>query len=413
MWAAALALVLAAGPLFGAGPPASPAQLREKALALNELTGTKPMFGTLLALVDDKDGTKQLLAVAAKMIKEKPQPFNRNASYLLARAAEHLKDVEASAAFYRLNALLNVKLMSERGVANAYLGLIQMYSDNKKFAESEKACKEVLGIEGDEQGDLEEIKPQVMSRLVLVIAKQGDHKRALRLADELVKADQRNWMNLALKAQVLREADRLEEAAKAYADVIEKVKKETRIKETARDEYLDDYRYLLSGLYTDMGQIDKATEVLKTLLARDPSNPGYNNDLGYLWADKGVNLAEAEKLIRKAIDEDRKLRKSNPQVRKDGDRDNAAYLDSLGWVLFKQGKAKEAKPYLLDAAKDKEGQSIEIYDHLGDVHLQLGEKTEAVAAWKKGVEAASSSKRDQKRKAEVLKKLKKHDKKDE
>ncbi len=180
--------------------------------------------------------------------------------------------------------------------------------------------------------------------------------------------------------------------------------------------YIDQYRYALSGIYSELEQIDKAGEQLKALLARKPNNPTYNNDLGYIWADRGMNLAEAEKLIRKAIEADRKeRRKANPPLRAEEDHDNAAYLDSLGWVLFKQGKAKEAKPYLLQAVKDKESQNIEIYDHLADVHFALGEKTEAIAAWKKGLEIVSpSSKRDLKRKVEVEKKLKeKGEKKEE
>jgi tetratricopeptide (TPR) repeat protein len=303
--------------------------------------------------------------------------------------------------------------VSERGLAQAYLGLIQMYQANRKFAESEKACLELLRIEGEEEGDLEEIRPTVMQQLVLAIARQGNTDRALKITDELLKANPRNWLHLALKAQVLRVAGRLEDSAKMYLDVIEKVKKDKRVPDKAKEEYIDDYRYLLSGVYTDLHQIDKASEQLKALLAREPNNPTYNNDLGYIWADHGQNLVEAEKLIRKAIDEDRKLRKSSPPSRPELDRDSSAYLDSLAWVLFKQGKAKEAKPYLLEAVKDKEGQSPEIFDHLGDVHLQLGEKDEALAAWKKAVESATASKRDQKRKAEIEKKLEKYQKKEE
>jgi hypothetical protein len=40
------------------------------------------------------------------------------------------------------------------------------------------------------------------------------------------------------------------------------------------------------------------------------------------------------------------------------------------------------------------------------VLLALGQKAEAVDAWKKGVAVASESKRDQKRKEEVQKKIK-------
>ena len=77
-------------------------------------------------------------------------------------------------------------------------------------------------------------------------------------------------------------------------------------------------------------------------------------------------------------------------------------------MLYKKKKFQEAKPILLKAIEDKDAQHIEIYDHLGDVHLALGEKMEAVSAWKKGVEAAGPSKREQERKTLVEKKIKEH-----
>src|SRR5262249_14196810 len=95
-----------------------------------------------------------------------------------------------------------------------------------------------------------------------------------------------------------------------------------------------------------------------------------------------------------------------PELKPDQVKDTAAYLDSLGWVLYKQKKHQESKKYLLEAIKDPDGQHVEIFDHLGDVCLALGEKAEAVAAWKKGIAAAGPSKRERQRKAEVEKKVK-------
>jgi len=158
----------------------------------------------------------------------------------------------------------------------------------------------------------------------------------------------------------------------------------------------------------DLKQIDKAAEQLKALLVKDPNSPTFNNDLGFIWADNDRNLEEAEKLIRKALEEDKKQRR-RAGIKGEQDRDNAAYLDSLGWVLFKQKKYKEALPPLEQAVKHEEGQHMEIYDHLGDVHLALGDKAKAVAAWKKGMGCPPVSRRDELRKVELAKKIKKHD----
>jgi len=72
---------------------------------------------------------------------------------------------------------------------------------------------------------------------------------------------------------------------------------------------------------------------LHEVLKLDPTNATANNDLGYVWADHNKNLKEAEEMIRKAIDLDRRQRKLGAH----DDKDNAAYVDSLGWVLFRRG----------------------------------------------------------------------------
>src|SRR5262249_33054485 len=133
----------------------------------------------------------------------------------------------------------------------------------------------------------------------------------------------------------------------------------------------------------------------------------YNNDLGYIWADHDLKLDESEKLIRKAIEDDKKQQQDDdPELKPEKIKANPAYLDSLGWVLFKQKKYKEALPPLEDAVKEPEGQHIEIFDHLGDVQMALGNKTAAVDAWKKGLDYVGTSKREQERKVIVEKKLK-------
>jgi tetratricopeptide (TPR) repeat protein len=162
----------------------------------------------------------------------------------------------------------------------------------------------------------------------------------------------------------------------------------------------------MSNVYVELGRIDKAAEQLKMLLAKNPDSPRYNNDLGYIWADHDTDLEEAEKLIRKAIEEDRKQRKAGGDLKPEEDKDSAAYLDSLGWVLFKQKKYAEAKKWLLEATKGDEGDNIEIYDHLADVYMALGEKAQALETWKKALTLETSSLREQHRKADVEKKLK-------
>jgi len=68
----------------------------------------------------------------------------------------------------------------------------------------------------------------------------------------------------------------------------------------------------------------------------DQKNANAHNSLGYIFAEKGINLEEALSECKKAVSMD----KTNP-----------AYLDSLGWVNFKLGKMTQAKSYLKRALK--------------------------------------------------------------
>jgi tetratricopeptide (TPR) repeat protein len=90
--------------------------------------------------------------------------------------------------------------------------------------------------------------------------------------------------------------------------------------------------------------------------------------LGYSLAERGVRLAEAEQLIRKAI----------TQAPDDG-----YIIDSLGWVQFKQGRAEEALQTLQRAYRLK--QDPEIAAHLGEVMWSLGKRDEARLVWQRAL----------------------------
>ena len=82
------------------------------------------------------------------------------------------------------------------------------------------------------------------------------------------------------------------------------------------------------------GQADESVRNLRRALEVDPSNVNALNSLAYILAEEDINLGRALDLSRKCVD----LSPNNP-----------AYLDSLGWTLFKMGKTSEAKSYLRKA----------------------------------------------------------------
>jgi tetratricopeptide (TPR) repeat protein len=385
--------------------------LKARILALNEVTGKKPIEGQVKLLVSDPSGTKKLLAEALPLAKEKNPPFNINGSYILAAAAFELKDYEASGTFYQicLNHCLNVGAREElNDVYNSLIKVDDRLYRDRKFEQCDAMLQQQMEW-CQEHGIGGEVMAELVRRRSRVREEMGKPDEADKLAQTLLKADQENWQNLELEAWLLRKRGKSEQAVHTYEKMLEVIAKDKNVSKEDRAELTSEIRYLLSNVYMDLDQVTKAGEQLELLLKQSPDDPSYNNDLGYIWADHDMNLDKAEAMIRKAIEQDRKQREKNrAEGKADGENDkmNAAYLDSLGWVLFKQKKYQEAKPYLLQAIEDKEGQHVEIFDHLGQVYMALGDKAAAIAAWKKGIEAAGSSKREQERKAELEKRVK-------
>lgn len=127
----------------------------------------------------------------------------------------------------------------------------------------------------------------------------------------------------------------------------------------------------LSYAYQKQDRMDLAEQRLREAYELSPLDTGINNDLGYTLADAGRELDRAERMIRIAVGE-------NPR--------RAAYLDSLGWVLYKKGQFEQARIWLIRGAAQEAGQDPVIYDHLGDTYWRLEQKAEAVKAWHKALE---------------------------
>jgi tetratricopeptide (TPR) repeat protein len=400
--------------------------LRKQALKLNEITGKEARLGEQAKLLKDKAAAKKLVAEAARMAAEKPQPFTYNATLILGNIAFKVRDYKASETFYRLHLDQAKQLRSAKGLMDAYLGLVNSLYNRRKYAQAERLCAEATQNEtivaalqnlagekekGEELKELRFFISMMLETQINAVALQGDADRAIKLIDRILGEHADGWQGLELKGLAFRLAGKNEDAIKAYEDEIQRLKEDNDLKKKEREKEIAKARYAESGIYIELDQVDKAVEILKDLVANHPDNATYNNDLGYVLADHDMKLDEAEKMIRKALEEERKLKlKGDPKLKPEEIKESGAYLDSLGWVLYKQKKYVEAKRYLRQAVQNMveldEPESIEIYDHLGDALLALGQKAEAVDAWKKGVAAAGESKREQKRKEEVQKKIK-------
>lgn len=386
--------------------------LKEQALALNAITQDKAGEKKLRELFKDKPGTKKLVTAASEMQRDagKKSPFKLNATIILAKASHGVKEYATAEQFYEYTAEQSVRVQDEKRLAQAYLGIIPLYFTMKEYGKAESWCNKYIEL-GD-TNELSKYSSQIMEWQILAIAKQGETDKAMDKVNVLTQNEGIGWAFLELKAKVQYESGKVEDAVKSQQEFIEKIDDQDRIPADERSKWKKQAQYVLSGYLVDVKKVDEAAKVLKQLIEDDSENPTCYNDLGFVWADNDMNLAESEKLIRKAIELDGKKREKELKKKEieedEAKKENAAYLDSLGWVLFKQKKYEEAKKYLLEASKDEEeGNHIEIWDHLADCHYAMGEVKDAVTTWTKALKMEDVTKKDAERRKKVTEKLKK------
>lgn len=125
-----------------------------------------------------------------------------------------------------------------------------------------------------------------------------------------------------------------------------------------------DLLYERALLLDGLKRPDEAERDLRTLLKNRPGDTQALNALGYVMTNQGRNLKEAQGYIEQAL-------KAEP--------DSAMILDSMGWVLYRQGYAQQALKYLQDAFARMP--DPEVAAHLGEVLWSLGRKDEARSVW--------------------------------
>lgn len=128
-------------------------------------------------------------------------------------------------------------------------------------------------------------------------------------------------------------------------------------------------RYNRALMAAEMDRFELARSDLRHILDRDPDNARALNALGYMLADRDMQLQEARSMIERALEQ-------NPE--------DAATLDSMGWVLYRLGQPREALEYLRSAWE--RSRDAEIAAHLGEVLWATGARDEARSVWEEGRE---------------------------
>lgn len=201
---------------------------------------------------------------------------------------------------------------------------------------------------------------EIRSSLALLLGENQQTDEAVKLLQTDLKgtpADRETYLNLS----------QIYERGHRYVDAEDAARKAESFASEPHD---NEIAWLLLGaVYERQKEFDKAETEFKKVLDVNPKNAQVLNYYGYMLADRGIRLDEAQDLIQRAVD-------LEPF--------NGAYLDSLGWVYYKQNKLDDAE-IMLRKAVEHEPHDPTIRSHLGDVYAKQGRMDQAAIEWEKSL----------------------------
>jgi len=200
----------------------------------------------------------------------------------------------------------------------------------------------------------------IRSTYALLLGENQQTEEAVKILSTDLKGnagDRETYLNLS----------QVYERGRRYADAEQAARK---AESYSSDPHDNEVAWLLLGaVYERQKEFDKAEDEFKKALDVNPRNAQVLNYYGYMLADRGTRLDEAHGLIQRAV-------LLEPH--------NGAYLDSLGWVYFKQNKLEDAETTLRKAV-EREPHDPTIRSHLGDVYAKQGHLDQAAVEWEKSL----------------------------
>ena len=262
--------------------------------------------------------------------------------------------------------------------------LAELYRDAHQYAKAVETTRQIADLEPS-------AGPGVSASIVATYRLGKDFAAAQTEANAAIKKYPKDRAVIVAHAEVVSDLGRVDEAAseirtllngerdlevyKALAQTYEKGKNFAEV-EKALDAAgklaqskgeKESVTFMRGAMFEKQKKYSAAETEFRKVIESNPQSAGALNYLGYMLADRNIRLEEAHQLISKAVEIDP---------------DNGAYLDSLGWVLYKLGRYQEALPPLRRAVeiykKEDDHQDAVVLEHLADVLLKLNQNEEAI-----------------------------------
>jgi tetratricopeptide (TPR) repeat protein len=198
-------------------------------------------------------------------------------------------------------------------------------------------------------------------REAVLLDAMDDHAEAAALAGSLAHEDPTRPEPLAAAAEALRMEGRYADAASTYGQAIARAEALGAVPWTL---------YFERGICREeAGDWPGAQADLEHAVQLAPDQPVVLNYLAYSWAEHHEHLDRAREMLERAV-------AINPN--------DGSIVDSLGWVMLRQGDSSGAVKQL-ERAVELEPEDPVINGHLGDAYLAAGRKREAEFQWRRAL----------------------------
>ncbi len=251
-----------------------------------------------------------------------------------------------------INTYEELSRLGEEEDRRARLLTIDTYRSAKELAKALQAGKEAYAKYPKDAA--------IKSSYALLLGESNQTEEAVKLVRTQLngtEADRETYLNIA----------QIYERARRYKEAEQSARTAEAVPGAPRDNEMT--WFLLGAIYERQKFFAKAEVEFKKALDANPKSASVLNYYGYMLGDLGIRLDEAQSLVQRALAED-------PY--------NGAYLDSLGWVYFKQNKLADAEATLRKALQ-RDSHDPTIHAHLGDVYAKTGRPELAAAEWEKSL----------------------------
>jgi tetratricopeptide (TPR) repeat protein len=337
--------------------------------------------GARFALIDLYRQRKDSPEIRRQIIDAYQEILNRDGAHV--RAATELalyhQQVGQSGAGRKVLARLMDQAAPPEIVRNVY----RLYIENESYTEAVFVLQGLLAARPDEAdlhyllgvayGGIEEpakamqhfskvtadsrFHRQATLQLAFQFNEKGEVDRAIHLLQQALQKSPRDAELMLYLGSLYEEHGRLPEAERTLLEAMELSPEDERI------------HFRIGVVYDKLQRKEDSITAMRRVIEINPEHANALNYLGYTFADLGVNLDEAEQLIRKALE----LKPEDGYI-----------TDSLGWVLYRKGLYEEALRYLVRASTLVPQDSI-IMEHVGDAYLKAGRRDKALEYYQRAL----------------------------